>query len=209
MSAIVAIQQVFPKSTIRGCYFLYTQCIWRKVQELGLVIPFRNNAEVHRMVRRLCALPLCPLQQLNNAWTEIMAEVPREVPFVENLLDYFLFTWFHETQALFRRDIWNHHDGDGIRTNNHLEGWHLGFNQSIGTIHPNIFKFVTALKKEQGKVEGIITLLEAGNEPPKRKLKYRSLEEKHTRLERQYRLGERNLLSYLTAVGYLIRAGDM
>ena len=38
-----AIAVVLPETRIRGCFFRYTQCVWRKVQELGLSVPFRSD----------------------------------------------------------------------------------------------------------------------------------------------------------------------
>lgn len=47
-----AVGGIFPNTTIRGCFFHYTQCIWRKVQNCGLTTEFRENEEFHRLVRR-------------------------------------------------------------------------------------------------------------------------------------------------------------
>jgi hypothetical protein len=36
MAMLRALKDVFPAAQIRGCFFHFTQCLWRKVQELGL-----------------------------------------------------------------------------------------------------------------------------------------------------------------------------
>ena len=38
-----AIAEVFPHIRVFGCFFHYTQCIWAKVQKLGLVQDFKKT----------------------------------------------------------------------------------------------------------------------------------------------------------------------
>ena len=37
-----------------------TQCIWRKTQMTGLQLPYRDNEDIRKLVRRAVALPLVP-----------------------------------------------------------------------------------------------------------------------------------------------------
>ena len=39
------------------------------------------------------------------------------------------------------------------RTNNAVEAWHRSYNAAVGCHHPNIWRFIDALKREQGLVE--------------------------------------------------------
>ena len=41
-----AINEVYPQITVYGCWFHYTQCIWRKTQKLGLSNAFKNNIQI-------------------------------------------------------------------------------------------------------------------------------------------------------------------
>ena len=50
----------------------------------------------------------------------------------------------------------------GSRTNNHLEGWHSQLNRKVGSAHPNIFKFIEIIKKEQAKNEIKLLHINAG-----------------------------------------------
>ena len=54
------------------------------------------------------------------------------------------------------------------RTNNAVEDWHRSFNASVGCQHPNILKFINALKREQGLVEYRQAKFTAGTRPTKR-----------------------------------------
>ena len=52
LAVIRAIEMLFPNAQIRGCLFHFCQSIWRKVQELGLVIPYREDSSVQRLIKR-------------------------------------------------------------------------------------------------------------------------------------------------------------
>ena len=55
-----AVRTSFPQTSIKGCFFHYTQCIWMKVQSRGLVVMFKEDDEFRRLVRRAAVLPLVP-----------------------------------------------------------------------------------------------------------------------------------------------------
>ena len=59
-----AIASILSKTVIRGCFFHFAQCIWRKVQDLGLVTAYKQNSSLRKTVRRIAALPLMPLNAL-------------------------------------------------------------------------------------------------------------------------------------------------
>ena len=55
------------------------------------------------------------------------------------------------------------------KTNNSVEGWHTGFEATLDRVHPNIFKFVEALHREQNLIEANSEQVIAGNPLPKKK----------------------------------------
>jgi len=65
----------------------------------------------------------------------------------------------------YRLEWWNLNSSvvnNDQRTNNASEGWHNAFHSSIGSNHPTIFKFIDAIKLEQGRTEAQIVKLDAG-----------------------------------------------
>ena len=52
----------------KGCFFHYTQCIWRKVQDTGLQVPYKENNDINKLVRRTAVLPLLPVNDLEDVW---------------------------------------------------------------------------------------------------------------------------------------------
>ena len=57
---------VFPGVQVKGCYFHYSQCLYRKLQNTGLSVPYRENLQVREWFRRLLALPVVPAPQQNG-----------------------------------------------------------------------------------------------------------------------------------------------
>ncbi|KAL8621075.1 hypothetical protein ACOMHN_040600 [Nucella lapillus] len=212
IAAIQAYQISFPQSRIRGCFFHFTQSLWRKVQNLGLAVPYRELQEVKSFVRRMAALPLVSLEELDNAWMIIHGEAPGDVQGigerVKELCDYMVRTWVGDERPLFARQIGSHFDTlgeDTVKTNNHLESYHAAFAKNFRCAHPNIFVLVSALKRKQKETEIAINRLNAGHAPPPKK---RATREKHLRMSRirtQLQNGQRDILSYVDAMSFLVK----
>ena len=62
------------------------------------------------------------------------------------------------------------------KTNNTVEGWHTAFDATLDAIHPNIYEFLEAIKREQSLMEAKYEQ-EIAREPPtkKKKKKYEIL----------------------------------
>lgn len=70
-----AIRSVCHGITIKGCFFHYIQCIWRKAQMTGLQIPYRDNEDIRKLARRAAALPLVPEHQVEDAWFHCLQDL--------------------------------------------------------------------------------------------------------------------------------------
>ncbi|XP_048238999.1 uncharacterized protein LOC124150077 [Haliotis rufescens] len=115
-----AVTDVFPGTLVRGCFFHFTQCIWRSVQKEGLVMAYKEDEEVKKLVRRAAALPLLPRDKVDDVWLHAIADSPAG-PKVTAFMDYVTTSWVQG--GAFMPEIWNHFENQGHRTNNHLEGW--------------------------------------------------------------------------------------
>lgn len=64
LSLITAIQTELPVSRVRGCYFHYTQSLWRKVSSLGLVTAYRNGSrrggQFRKIIQKVMAIDFLP-----------------------------------------------------------------------------------------------------------------------------------------------------
>ncbi|XP_077991062.1 uncharacterized protein LOC144445397 [Glandiceps talaboti] len=61
-----AVSSTFPGTSIQGCCFHLTQAVWRKVQQLGLQVPFMENRATHNFIKQLMALPFHPAEHIED-----------------------------------------------------------------------------------------------------------------------------------------------
>ena len=55
-----AVKTQFPDIHLRGCHFHYSQCVWRKIQKLGLSNAYYTNSDFKTLIRTFMALPFLP-----------------------------------------------------------------------------------------------------------------------------------------------------
>lgn len=202
-----AVRQSFPQARTLGCLFHYGQAIWRKIQALGGAVQYREENSVHSYFRRCAALTFIPLERQDEAWVQLQATAEDE-PLIRDFNDYYVTTWFDDIDARFPRPLWNHYDNmstESIRTNNALEAWHRSLKRIVGSAHPNVFKIVRDLIKENTRVETELRMLRMGQET--RRAPRRAIRRRNERLERikeQFLNGQKTLMQMLDACSYAI-----
>ena len=55
-----AVELQFPMANIQGCFYHYSQCVWSKIQNLGLQATYRKDASFKSFVRKMTGLSFCP-----------------------------------------------------------------------------------------------------------------------------------------------------
>ena len=81
----------------------------------------------------------------------------------------------HRRAPLFDLALWNMYDqtiGDLPRTNNAVEGWHRRFQANVGAYHPNFWKFMDILKREQSLNHVNISQARTGHQPELQRRRY-------------------------------------
>lgn len=56
IATIKAIENLFPNCIVKGCLFHFTQAIWRKVQNLGLVRFYNTDIRARKLIYRIMGL---------------------------------------------------------------------------------------------------------------------------------------------------------
>ncbi|XP_067668277.1 uncharacterized protein [Haliotis asinina] len=199
-----AIHAEFPTTAVRGCYFHYSQCVWRKVQDLELVRAYKDNPEVGRLVRRAAALALLPAGNVQDVWVDCMNDGPIGYAKCEQFKDYIVNNWV-DFGARFPIAVWNHNNTEGPRTNNHLEGWHHHLNQTVQRCHPNIFSFISTIKSLESSNRRLLAQMMHGANPPPRKRKYVQLDTRLQNLKTQLQNNQKTPLEFVDAAGRLLK----
>ena len=198
IAVITALQTVFPGAQISGCNFHFNQAIWRRVQNLGMVEDYKNDANVRLTVRMCASLAFLPPQDVDDGWLHIMSSTP-ENRSLTNFLDYFTEQWLENSTI--SKDMWNCHS-DRYRSNNILEGWNHRFNTLVRKPHPNIYELIQCLK-EEGEYGDFLykrTLLHFDGK--RRKKVYIELDTKILKILEQYRV-DLDIEKCLKAIAYV------
>ncbi|KAB0790553.1 hypothetical protein PPYR_15049 [Photinus pyralis] len=131
-------------------------------------------------------------------------------PEAQCILDYFEDTWIGRPSTRRQRkppqfaiNIWNCYEvalQGASKTNNAVEGWHYAFEHQVSANHPNIWKFIDCLKREQSLHELQIEQLLSGQTDKKKKYRDAAL-----RLQKVVeKFDDTNILDYLRAVAHNI-----
>ena len=162
-ASINAFSKTFPQLHVAGCFFHFSQSLWRKIQELGLSrLVKRSRSSKPNVVLTeeqkkgtnwfLCAigLALVPPFLVEKVWAEAIDDFTPEHQSSIKFNDYMVSTYVDVTSNRFPVGLWNVNDAitnKFPRTNNHVEG-HNGRLGSLFPKHPHIYRFIELLRDE-------------------------------------------------------------
>ena len=66
-----AVKKQFQGIYLRGCYFHYSQSIWRKVQKLGLSNLYHSNQTFRALIRAFKSLPFLPADKILSTHNQL------------------------------------------------------------------------------------------------------------------------------------------
>jgi len=192
---------VFPGIAAKGCFFHYTQCIWRKVQSIGLQNHYMQNDDIRQLVRRAAVLPLVPMEHVEDVWFNALEDIGVSDVNIntDEFTDYITEFWVERN-----RHLWNHYETDGPRTTNHLEGWHLKLKNQVHHSHPNIYKLITILQRQQASTEIKIIQYAAGGKRVPRKRKYVEIDDRLDTLKDRLQNDLISVVEFADAALYLL-----
>lgn len=196
-----AMREVFYGIHTKGCFFHFTQAIWRKAQHTGLQIPYRDNDDVKTLVRRAAILPLIPLDAVEDVWFQALEDrdnadiTDSTTPFT----DYVTEQWVEGD-----RTMWNHFGTQGPRTTNNIEGWHSKLKKMTQHAHPNIFTAIQMFKDiENANAINRIQRAAGGTTRPRAK-KYLNIDSRLATLKERYQTRVIDLMTYTDSASELI-----
>src|SRR6218665_2491181 len=191
-AALLAYRRIFPDAQQHRCFFHMSQCrpIWRRIQQTpALQERYTSDSDFAVSVRTLAALAFIPLPDIVQSFEELIDSpfFQQNEEVLRDLVNYFEDTWIGRpnrrggrAEPLFPHALWNCVDAvhaDLPKTNNAVEGWHRGFSELLGSNHPSILKFISALQKEQSMNEMTMEQYIAGATPALGRRVYRDTAE--------------------------------
>lgn len=137
-AAMNAIRNIFPDVICKGCYFHFSQALWKRAKALKL-----NKKRMFKKHIALCtALALLPPELKCDGWLYIMEDCPKTLN-IEKFNDYFVSAWLDNEYYRGKWDFW----GDIYRTNNPVEGSNAKLNRTYsGKL--NIISFLNVIKND-------------------------------------------------------------
>lgn len=143
---MTAIAFEFPRSKLSGCYFHFTQTLWRGVQRFGLSTVYKQDRKLRKMVRRVMSIGFLPTLLVRQNFNLLRASRRTQVtiarhPRAGDWLD-FIERNYVQRNSVFPPSVWNVYDRScSTRTNNHAEGkfffcvHHVNTNLAFTTVH--------------------------------------------------------------------------
>ena len=204
-AAINAFRANFPVAAIDGCFFHFSQNIYRKVQSEGLQHQYMADETFSNNVKMLAALAFVPLNDIVNAFDTVVAQMPELDP----IIDYFENNYIGVMHRRGRRrprfplELWNVNnrvEEEIPKTNNHVEAYHRHLQAAILLFHPNIWTFLKVLKKEEALKRLEIIQMEAVEAAPPQKIRYRECSSRIQAIVKDY--DNRNTLSFLRGIAH-------
>ncbi|KAL8581918.1 hypothetical protein ACOMHN_010292 [Nucella lapillus] len=215
LSLVQRCRNLYMDGTFKSCPRPYTQVFTIFGRFNGFVIPFVHvlmESKRLAIIAKSCAKDhgfglFVALVQLNFNALVIRRRTRRLVvihPDLDDFLNYVRNTYIRAGYP-FPPVVWNVFDRlMDQRTNNHVESFHRAFNDAVQIRHPPLWSFLRHLKDHQTVTEETVTRARRGEAPPRRRRKWRLLEERLVALKCQYNHGDRDLNEYWRAVSHLV-----
>lgn len=180
IAQIIAFKNIFDKSTVRGCYFHFTQIIWRWIQQLGLVIEYKNFVIFKEFIRKLISLCFLPSDYIIPAFILIKERYSTTSSSYYKIIDKFERNYIYSDNTLTgTHTFWNCYErikNNMPLTTNALEGYHRFINNSFKTAHPNLAIFLDFLIKEELRISIKITEVMKGKSFGRKLKEYKNIQ---------------------------------
>lgn len=200
-----AFLKVFPSSVVNSCLFHLGQANYRKLVDLGYKKQYHQDSEFSIAIRCFTALSFLPPDDVIDGF-ELLSE-NNTIP--DTFIAYFEANYIGiirgrngiRRNPIFPINSWNNlrrHQQNLPRTNNNLEGLHNGIQSSITSNHPNLWRLIDALKKENALTE--LKRIQYLNGETEQKKKYKDINKRIDSILNSYNANDK--LLFLKSISY-------
>ncbi|KAG0441570.1 hypothetical protein DMUE_0953 [Dictyocoela muelleri] len=159
----------FEHSKINGCYFHFSQIIWRKIQQLNLQLDYKNDPNFRKMVRLIILLSYVPTENINLEFKKIEDLYGKNEKNMD-FLKYFEHSFVQKNLVFYKSvSFWSVHERikkNIPTTTNSVEAWHRHLNTFVSKNSENLGKIIDILKTQDQKAKILKENLLAGNYSP-------------------------------------------
>ncbi|KAI8487287.1 hypothetical protein Bbelb_350850 [Branchiostoma belcheri] len=119
-----AMSCVLPDVRKMGCSFHWAQCLFRRLQKLGLETTYMRKGAAYKYLRQILSLPVLPPEEIPAEWKRLKAQAttPALLRFTAYVDKRWVKFTFHPPQS------WGVVK-KAVRTNNDVKGWHNALNK--------------------------------------------------------------------------------
>ncbi|XP_076059340.1 uncharacterized protein LOC143035960 [Oratosquilla oratoria] len=194
-----AILSVFQGVTIRGCSFHWTQCIWWKIQEIGLAPACRNDEDTHKLCHQFLALPYLPQEHIRPMFERLATHASTSL--LTPLVDYIRINWIEN--SLWNPETWSIFK-QPIRTNNDVEGWHGVLNHHARCGKLCFYRLVKLLHEQSQLINIQIRLVSDNKLQHRQRKEYRLVQGQVNQVWDSYIAGDKSARQVLHKCSHLV-----
>ena len=188
---------------LRGCYFHWTQCVWRRIQGVGLQAEYMQDAGIHTLCKQLLALPFIPADHVRPVFEKLQERAV--TPKLQELTDYMNITWLES--SMWPPQAWSVF-GYSVRTNNDVEGWHHRLNAKAKKGNLPFYMLVQLLYNETKMINVNLQLISEHRLKRHQRYKYRKLQAEIFDAWDDYTEGEMTLSALLDKCGRIYQPSE-
>ena len=223
-ASINAFHAEFPAARQRGCFFHFSQCLWKHIQQYPSVAEdYREQPDFALNLKMMAALAFVPVADVGAAYDAFVDSdfATQNEDRLVALLAYFEGTWVGSIRGtrrrapLFEIDLWNCRQSvldEMGKTNNICEGYNRAINSMLSSAHPTIFKLIDCLKKQQDLTRARIEKATAGDSGAATSSKYKDMAQRLKNVVETYNVSPKDdrdirnpaFLEYLRGVAHNI-----
>lgn len=184
---------------MNGCYFHFTQNLWKHTQAVGMAVAYNNDVNVNIIFTYIYSIGFLPHENVVECYNQLLTDNSTQqlivqYPQLNQFLDYFNNKYV--AGGIFHLQIWNVFErGMSSRTNNIVESYHARWNKMVGVRHPSVWTFVGKLKDQPALTRNMLHNAENGN-PPVQRRKWRILEQRISTLKKNLLEGRKDVYQW-------------
>nr|XP_040571875.1 uncharacterized protein LOC121121074 [Lepeophtheirus salmonis]XP_040571876.1 uncharacterized protein LOC121121074 [Lepeophtheirus salmonis] len=151
----------FPLKNITGCLFHMTKNLYQHIENIGLKLRYSTDGDFNMKIKCFSALAFLPIPDVIDGYIDLADDDDLPQEFVSYFETHYIGGLRghgerrRRVKPTFPIELWNVYSkqiSDVIKTKNSVEEFHNALQSSITNMHPNLWKLIDYLKKEEESV---------------------------------------------------------